>query len=231
MEKRYIKNFDSLSEFEQEIIKQKNILVIGLGGLGGFVLDSLARLGVNKIKLIDFDNFDITNLNRQLLSTEKNIGLSKVLEGKKYINSINSLIDVEIFNYKFEECCFKTIFEDIDIVFDCCDNIITKFNIEEQCQIFNTPLIYGAVAGYFGQVSCILPNFTLLKQIYPKKNIEGVESKTGNLCFVVSIVASLQINLFLKLILKKIIKTNGFYYIDINIFEIQWISFEIKKEK
>lgn len=79
MEKRYIKNFDSLSEFEQKIIKQKNILVIGLGG---FVLDSLGRLGVKKIKLIDFDNFDITNLNRQLLSTEKNIGLSKVLEGK-----------------------------------------------------------------------------------------------------------------------------------------------------
>ena len=58
-----------------------------------------------------------------------------------------------------------------------------------------------------------------------------MESKTGNLCFVVSIVASLQINIFLKLILKKTIKTNGFYYIDMNIFEIQWISFEIKKEK
>ena len=218
MEKRYIKNFNSLSEFEQEIIKQKTILVIGLGGLGGFILDSLARLGVNKIKLIDFDNFDITNLNRQLLSTEKNIGSSKVLEGKKYIHSINSLINIEIFNSKFEECCFKTIFKDTDIVFDCCDNIITKFNIEEQCQIFNIPLIYGSVAGYFGQVSCILPNSPLLKQIYPQKYIKGVENQTGNLCFVVSIVASLQINLFLKLILKKAIKTHGFYYIDMNIF-------------
>lgn len=231
MEKRYIKNFNSLSEFEQEIIKQKTILVIGLGGLGGFILDSLARLGVKKIKLIDFDNFDITNLNRQLLSTEKNIGSSKVLEGKKYIHSINSLINIEIFNSKFEECCFKTIFKDTDIVFDCCDNIVTKFNIEEQCQIFNIPLIYGSVAGYFGQVSCILPNSPLLKQIYPQKYIKGVENQTGNLCFVVPIVASLQINLFLKLILKKSMKTHGFYYIDMNIFEIQWISFEIKKEK
>ena len=227
MEKRYIKNFNSLSEFEQEIIKQKTILVIGLGGLGGFILDSLARLGVQKFKLIDFDNFDITNLNRQLLSTEKNIGSSKVLEGKKYIHSINSLINIEIFNSKFEECCFKTIFKDTDIVFDCCDNIVTKFNIEEQCQIFNIPLIYGSVAGYFGQVSCILPNSPLLKQIYPQKYIKGVENQTGNLCFVVPIVASLQINLFLKLILKKAIKTHGFYYIDMNIFEIQWISFEI----
>lgn len=231
MEKRYIKNFNSLSEFEQEIIKQKTILVIGLGGLGGFILDSLARLGVKKIKLIDFDNFDITNLNRQLLSTEKNIGSSKVLEGKKYIHSINSLINIEIFNSKFEECCFKTIFKDTDIVFDCCDNIVTKFNIEEQCQIFNIPLIYGSVAGYFGQVSCILPNSPLLKQIYPQKYIKGVENQTGNLCFVVPIVASLQINLFLKLILKKSMKTHGFYYVDMNIFEIQWISFEIKKEK
>ena len=225
MEKRYIKNFDSLNEFEQKIINQKTVLVIGIGGLGGFVLDSLARLGVKKIKLIDFDNFDITNLNRQLLSKENNINSSKVLEGKIYINSINSSIEVETFNYRFEECSFNTIFEDIDIVFDCCDNIITKFNIEEQCQIFNIPLIYGAVAGYFGQVSCILPNSPLLKKIYPKKNIKGVENKTGNLCFVVSVVASLQINLFLKLILKKVIKTHGFYYIDMNIFEIQWISF------
>lgn len=231
MKKRYIKNLNSLTRFEQDTINNQVVLVIGAGGLGGFVLDSLARLGVKKIKLVDFDNFDITNLNRQILSKENNIGASKASEGKKYINSINSSIAVEVFNYRFEECCFDSLFKDTDVVFDCCDDIYTKFNIEEQCQNFNTPLIYGSVAGYFGQVSCILPYSPLLKQIYPKKNIKGIESKTGNLCFVVSVVASLQINLFLKLILKKAIETNGFYYIDMNIFEIQWISFKIKKEK
>lgn len=228
MDLRYLKNLNTLTESDQLKITKTNVLVIGLGGLGGFVVDFLSRLGVQKIKLVDFDIFDTSNLNRQLLSTEKNIGSFKVFEAKKYINSVNSNIEVEVFCSKFEECDFNFLFKYVNVVFDCSDNIETKLSIEKQCQLFQIPLIYGAVGGYFGQIACIMPGYPILKKIYPKESINGIENKLGNLCFIVSIVASLQVSLFTKLILN----TNnnnisGFYYIDIENYEIQWISFKI----
>lgn len=227
MNLRYMKNLNSLTEAEQLRINQTTILVIGAGGLGGYVLDSLARLGVKKIKVVDFDTFDISNLNRQLLSKENNIGLFKANEAQKYIKSVNSSIKVEIFCKKFENCDFTSLFNEVDIVFDCCDNIESKFNIENKCQIFGIPLIHGAVGGFFGQVSYILPTSPILKKIYPNKSATGIETKLGNICFVVSIVASLQLSLFIRIISEQLHEYNGFYYIDIENFDIQWISFKI----
>ena len=140
MDLRYIRNFNSISKDTQLRINSSTILVIGAGGLGGFVLDSLSRLGVKKIKIVDFDTFDFSNLNRQLLSNESNIGHFKVYEAKKYITSVNSLVEVEVFCNKFEECDFNFIFDGIDIVFDCCDSIKTKLLIEEKCIFFKIPL-------------------------------------------------------------------------------------------
>ncbi|MGL4642365.1 MAG: HesA/MoeB/ThiF family protein [Cetobacterium sp.] len=225
MEPRYSRNFESLSLDEQMIIRNQTILVVGAGGLGGLLLDHLARLGVKKIKIIDFDCFDLSNLNRQLLSNENNLGFYKVEEAKKHINLVNSTVQVEIFSERFENCDFKTLFKDVDVVFDCCDNIESKFHIEIQSQLFKIPLIYGAVGGFFGQVGIILPGHPLLNQIYPRTNLKGIESKIGNLCTTVSIVSSLQVSLFLKLILNKTFKLNGFYYIDTLSFELEWIPF------
>ena len=192
MDLRYLKNLNSFTEDDQFKINTTTVLIIGLGGLGGFVVDFLSRLGVQKIKLLDFDTFDTSNLNRQLLSTQKNIGSFKAIEAKKYINSVNACIEVEVFCNKFEECDFNFLFKNVNVVFDCCDNIKTKLNIENQCQFFKIPLIYGAVAGYFGQVACILPEYPLLKKIYPKEHSSGISNKLGNLCFIVSIIASFQ---------------------------------------
>nr|WP_307775618.1 HesA/MoeB/ThiF family protein [uncultured Cetobacterium sp.] len=224
MDRRYRKNFNTLTENEQNIINKQRVLVIGAGGLGGYVLDFLSRIGVKKIKLVDFDNFDCTNLNRQLLSNENNLGALKVLEGKKYIHSINSTVEIETFCKTFEECDFNDLFNGIDVVFDCCDSIKSKFNIEEQCQIFKIPLIYAAIGGLFGQVTCILPENPLLNKIYPNKNIIGIEKELGNLCFLVATASSIQVNLFIKLILNKEIRTDGFYYIDMEAIDIDWIS-------
>lgn len=226
MEARYSRNSKALSLNEQKIIRDKTILVIGAGGLGGLLLDHLARLGVKKIKVIDFDVFDLSNLNRQLLSNESNIGFYKVNEAKKYINRINSSVEVEIFCEKFEDCNFEIIFESVDVVFDCCDSIETKFNIEKQAQLFKIPLIYGAVGGFFGQVATITPESPLLNKIYPKKDLKGIESTLGNLSTTVSIVSSLQVSLFINLVLNKSSRFSGFYYIDTLSFNLEWISFE-----
>lgn len=250
MKDRYSRNFNSLTYTEHLKIRDTTVLIVGNGGLGGYLIDFISRLGVKKIKLVDFDKFDITNLNRQLISREDNIGCSKVEESKNYIKNINSSIIVETFNLKFENCNFIELFSCVDIVFDCCDNIFTKLKIENECSTSNIPLIYGAVAGFFGQASIIYPKSPILSKIYPSyfeiinsyngntcngnsdgscsccPTLKGIESTLGNISSTVAMVSSIQVSLFIKWIKKIDIIKTGFYYIDVDSLEIQWIDIE-----
>ena len=85
---RYLRNKNLISHEEQVKLSQMKVAVLGCGGLGGYVIEMLARLGVGKLILVDFDTFDESNLNRQLISTEKNLGSSKVEEAIKRIKLI-----------------------------------------------------------------------------------------------------------------------------------------------
>ena len=115
-------------------LQNTTILIIGLGGVGGYALESLVRSGIGKIIIVDNDNIDITNLNRQIISNQSNVGLSKVDEWEKRILLVNPNIKVE----KIKE--FITI-ENIDILFskkfdyliDACDTITTKKEIIRRC--------------------------------------------------------------------------------------------------
>ena len=77
-QERYKRNYKTISLEQQQILAQSTITVIGCGGLGGFIIEGLARSGVGKVRLVDFDTFDVSNLNRQLFSTEAAVGASKL---------------------------------------------------------------------------------------------------------------------------------------------------------
>ncbi len=99
--KRYARNFGTITEEGQRILCSKKVLVIGSGGLGGFVIEGLSRMGIKTIGVCDYDVFDITNLNRQLFATEDVIGVPKVDVAKKRINLIDKTIDVITYNKAF----------------------------------------------------------------------------------------------------------------------------------
>ncbi|NLG41191.1 MAG: HesA/MoeB/ThiF family protein, partial [Chloroflexi bacterium] len=80
---RYLRNHDAISEAEQAILAQKRVLVVGCGGLGGYVIECLARIGVGYLRVVDGDVFDETNLNRQLLSSNMNLGRPKTLAAQQ----------------------------------------------------------------------------------------------------------------------------------------------------
>ena len=101
-EPRYLRN-GILEDEEQEILKSKKVAVIGCGGLGGYVVEMLARLGVGHLVLCDGDRFDETNLNRQLLAKEDNLGISKVLEAAKRVLEINSHVRMTVHDEKFTD--------------------------------------------------------------------------------------------------------------------------------
>ena len=125
-----------------EILQNKTILIIGLGGVGGYVVESLARLGINKLVLVDGDIVDITNINRQIIALHSTIGKSKVELFKERIMDINPHCFVNVIN-KFitREEVNDLITNDIDYVVDACDTTEVKKEIIRVCSKKNINFI------------------------------------------------------------------------------------------
>lgn len=108
-------------------LKNSNILVIGVGGVGGYATEALVRSGIENITLVDYDNIDISNINRQIIALSNNIGNSKVEEFKKRILSININTKVKIIKDKIDENNIDLLFQDnYDYIIDACDTMIVK---------------------------------------------------------------------------------------------------------
>lgn len=123
-------------------IKNKTVLIIGLGGVGGNALESIVRIGVGKVLIVDNDKIDITNLNRQLLSLNSNIGEYKVDVAKNRILDINPNCNIKVFNEFVDSSNILSLFNDhIDYVIDACDTINTKVLLIEECLKRNIKII------------------------------------------------------------------------------------------
>ena len=108
-------------------IKEKTVLIVGLGGVGGYATESLIRSGIHNLILIDHDTIDITNLNRQIISTSKNIGNNKVDEFKKRILEINPNCNVITHKLFLDRTNYNLLDNyKIDYIIDCCDSTDTK---------------------------------------------------------------------------------------------------------
>lgn len=117
-----------------EKIKNLNILIVGIGGVGGYTFESLVRSGIQNITIVDFDTIDSSNLNRQIITDTSNIGNAKVLEAKKRALSINENINVITKNLFLDENTIKEFnLEKYDYVIDACDSVSTKMLLINEC--------------------------------------------------------------------------------------------------
>ena len=107
----------------QEKIKRVSILVIGAGGLGSSVIQYLSAAGVGKIGIVDDDKVELSNLNRQLIYAENDLGESKVDAAKNYISKSNPSIEIETYEIHIDEKNLPDIINDYDLIADCSDNI------------------------------------------------------------------------------------------------------------
>ena len=203
MKNRYIKNLNSITKDECEKLNGFNVCVVGCGGIGGYVIEMLARIGVLNITGIDYDAFDTTNLNRQIISNTTNIHKKKALEAKKRVFTINP-------DVYFIPVCEKITYENsIDllagnnIIIDACDNISTRLILEDACNKLETPLIHGAISGWYGQVSTIMPYDNTLSKIYANMTDKDIDSSLGNPSFTPALVASIQVSEAIKVLLNK----------------------------
>lgn len=203
MEKRYERNIAALSEQEMERLLQCRACVIGCGGLGGYIIEHLGRLGFKHITAVDADIFEESNLNRQLLSDESVLGQGKAATALLHMKKVNSKVGFTAINKKICEDNCEDILAGHDIVLDALDNTATRLIVERAAQKLAIPLIHGAVAGWYGQVCAILPGDTVLDRIYTGRENGGLEKEFGTLPFTAAVVASIQVCEAVKVLLNK----------------------------
>lgn len=137
-----------IGSFSLEKLKNSTVLVVGLGGVGGYVVEALARSGIGNLILVDYDKVDITNFNRQIIAINENIGKYKVDCFKERIESINEECNVISYNLRIDNENIKDIFNTkIDFVVDAVDDVRAKVSIINYCLEHNIDFISSMGTG------------------------------------------------------------------------------------
>ena len=203
-QKRYERNGTSISVADQGELAKKKVCVIGCGGLGGHISEMLLRVGVLRLTLIDPDVFDETNLNRQLFSTEEGTGKPKVLEAKKRLLSVDKSAEIQALQKKLDETNAQELLSEHDAVVDALDNLAARRIAASACRELGIPFVHGAIGGWYGQVSVILPNGrSSFEDLYKNVSDGDIDKSMGNLPFVAGYIACIQCSETVKLLLGK----------------------------
>jgi sulfur-carrier protein adenylyltransferase/sulfurtransferase len=137
----------------QEKFKKAKVLVVGAGGLGCPVLQYLTAAGIGKIGIVEFDKVDESNLQRQILYGSLDVGKLKAIVAKNWLEYLNSLVELEIFNLRLDTSNAISIIKQFDIVVDASDNYEVRYILNDSCVILNKPMVHGAIYKFEGQVS------------------------------------------------------------------------------
>jgi len=140
----------------QQRLLDSHALVIGLGGLGSPVAMYLAAAGLGQLTLVDDDEVDLSNLQRQVIHGTPDIGTPKVESARRRLQQLNPQCQVQVHEQRLDEKGMRDAIEAADIVLDCCDNFETRFQVNRLCHAAGTPLVSGAAIRWEGQVAVFL---------------------------------------------------------------------------
>lgn len=202
MRERYIRNAPLLTEDDMKTLDAKRAAVVGCGGLGGYVIEELCRLGLGHITIIDGDVFTESNLNRQLYSEESNLGAYKAEEAKKRISRVNGGVEVDIHNTRLTKENAHALLCGHDVIMDAVDNVGTRLLLQDCCDELGIPLVHGAIGGWFAQVSTVFPGDGTLRRIYQSSDVSRAV-QSGAVAFMPAIAASVEVAEAVKVLLKK----------------------------
>jgi molybdopterin-synthase adenylyltransferase len=223
---RYVRNLNAFSIKDQIKLLQSKVAVVGLGGLGGSVTEILARMGIGTLTLIDGDVFEDSNLNRQMLSSQNGMGISKALAAAERVKEINSSVTIIIRQQFLDEQNAPAFLSQAHVIVDCLDNIPTRFTVHEAAKKLKKPLVSSAVAGASGQVTTIFPEDDGLVLIYGKPDRQatvGVEKFLGCLPHAVTLLSAIECSEVVKILLNRgSLLRNQLLLVDLdsNMFEI-----------
>lgn len=191
-----------LSDFGEEgqlKLKNSHVVVAGVGGLGSPVSIYLVSAGIGHITIVDNDRVELSNLNRQILHWDTDIGKKKVVSAHNKLSKLNPRIEITPLHEKITEKNVKNIIKGARVVIDAMDNFKTRFILNEGCIEEKIPFIHGAIHGLFGEITTIIPGIT---PCYACINAEMTEAKETFPVFgaTPALIASLQVMETIKLI-------------------------------
>lgn len=137
----------------QDKLVNSHALIVGAGGLGSPVALYMAAGGVGKLTICDYDDVDLTNLQRQIVHTTQSVGINKAVSAQQTLHAINPEVLVDTIREKSSEEVFEKLAFDADVVIDCSDNFKTRYALNRICVKLRKPLVSGAAIGFEGQVT------------------------------------------------------------------------------
>jgi adenylyltransferase/sulfurtransferase len=166
---RYARQILLFGEEGQERLKKAKVFIAGAGGLGCPIALYLAVAGVGEIRLVDRDTVERTNLNRQVLHWEKDLGMPKVRSAEAKLREANPGIRVEALEATLDETNVRDLAAGADLIVDAMDNFPTRYLLNREALHAGVPLVHGAIRGFDGQVATIVPGRTAcLECIFPE---------------------------------------------------------------
>mgnify|MGYP001469362474 CR=1 FL=1 len=201
---RYLRNIGTIGVNGQIRLLQSTVAVVGAGGLGSTVIELLARQGIGHLITIDDDCFAEQNLNRQLMSTEGNLGEYKVIAAAKRVNEINSATTVTTFRERLTGENAQRLLGGAQVVVDGLDNLPSRLVVERACHQLAIPYVHASIGGFAGQLMTIFPGDVGLSSLYGSSSDtmpeQGIETRIGNPPATVAIIAALQVQEVIKII-------------------------------
>jgi molybdopterin/thiamine biosynthesis adenylyltransferase len=151
----------------QKRLKQAKVFIAGAGGLGSPAATYLTSAGVGVIRIVDHDRVSLSNLNRQILHWQEDIGKRKVSSAKQKLNMLNPEVKIEAIEERITEANISQLVAGFDLIVDAMDNLPTRYLLNKIALEKNIPLFHGAVNGFEGRAMTIIPNKTAcLRCIY-----------------------------------------------------------------
>lgn len=188
----------------QEKLLASRVLIVGLGGLGCPVAMYLAAAGVGELVLADFDEVDLTNLQRQIAHGEADVGRLKALSAQESLRQLNRTIKVTTISERLDDSNLNEVVMQVDVVVDCTDNFTIRHQLNRASVYCGKPLVSGAAIRFEGQVSVFDPRqadapcYRCLYAQAPDENLSCSES--GVIAPLVGVVGSMQALETLKLL-------------------------------
>ena len=203
-----------------EKLRSAKVCVVGAGGIGNPVITQLVAMGVGKLRIVDRDVIEVTNLHRQHLYTDDDIGRVKVEVAAERLRKLNPGIEIEPVPTSVTKFTAEGIVKGFDIVIDALDSVEARYALNDACIKHNIPLIYAGAIGVTGSVSTILPNNSAcLRCMFPELKEEEMPacSTEGVHPSVLYLVAGIQVSEAIKIITgQQPMLVNRLLYIDLN---------------
>jgi len=198
--KRYERQIRIFGVDGQERLKNAKVFVAGAGGLGSAISIYLAAAGIGGIRIVDHEKIELSNLNRQILYCDEDVGREKAASAEEKLKKINPDVSLEAISETIEENNVLELVGDFDLIVDAMDNFHTRYLLNRTAIVKNIPFFYGAINGLYGQATTIIPGKTAcLRCIFPEPPLSMTFPVVGATC---GVIGCIQVTEIVKYIVK-----------------------------